>query len=316
MVEGMIRLDAATVLLQWATGGLFFLWVTTREREVGIGYGWLLRASYLVIALGAVATGALLEPVPVRDVSAALVAVAAGAALGVSVVRRKAGVAGERARRERRVARVAAATSVTTAAGRADDALPPDIAADTSVAAGGVGGDGPPGPEANRAEFPPSLDLVAPLVGVVGLVAAGLAAGGPAPLAVVRTIAGAAFLGAVTDAMLLGHWYLVQPGLGRAPLNDLNRWLALVWPFEVGALLWPTGMLSVLSGSVDDGYGGILGWFWVACAGTTLALTFVTRAALKERAYSAVMAATGLLYLAILTAFGTDLVARAVLAPG
>ena len=40
----------------------------------------------------------------------------------------------------------------------------------------------------------------------------------------------------------------------------------------------------------------------------------VTRAALKERQYSAVMAATGLLYLAILTAFGTDLVARAVLA--
>ena len=35
----------------------------------------------------------------------------------------------------------------------------------------------------------------------------------------------------------------------------------------------------------------------------------------KERYYSAVMAATGLLYLAILTAFGTDLVARAVLQP-
>ena len=45
----------------------------------------------------------------------------------------------------------------------------------------------------------------------------------------------------------------------------------------------------------------------------TIALAFVTRAALRERAYSAVMAATGLLYLAILTAFGTDLVARAVL---
>ena len=39
-----------------------------------------------------------------------------------------------------------------------------------------------------------------------------------------------------------------------------------------------------------------------------------SRAALRERYYSAVMAATGLLYLAILTAFGTDLVARAVLA--
>ena len=28
----MIRLDAATFLLQWATGGLFFLWVTTRRK--------------------------------------------------------------------------------------------------------------------------------------------------------------------------------------------------------------------------------------------------------------------------------------------
>ncbi len=73
-------------------------------------------------------------------------------------------------------------------------------------------------------------------------------------------------------------------------------------------------MLSVLSGTINDGYGGILGWFWVACALDTIVLCFVTRAALKERAYSAVMAATGLLYLAILTAFGTDLVARAVLA--
>jgi hypothetical protein len=53
----------------------------------------------------------------------------------------------------------------------------------------------------------------------------------------------------------------------------------------------------------------------VACAVTTIALLGVTWLALRERYYSAVMAATGLLYLAILTAFGTDLIARAVLAP-
>ena len=41
----------------------------------------------------------------------------------------------------------------------------------------------------------------------------------------------------------------------------------------------------------------------------------VTRLALRERYYSAVMAATGLLYLAILTSFGMDLVARAVSVP-
>jgi hypothetical protein len=49
------------------------------------------------------------------------------------------------------------------------------------------------------------------------------------------------------------------------------------------------------------------------CTVTTIGLIITTRLALKERSYSAVMAATGLLYLAILTAFGIDLVARALL---
>jgi hypothetical protein len=107
---------------------------------------------------------------------------------------------------------------------------------------------------------------VAPVIGVVGLLAAALDAGGEPALAVLRTLSGAAFLGAVTDAMLLGHWYLVQPGMARKPLLELVRWLTLIWPVEVLALLLPTGMLSVLSGSIADGYNGLLGWFWVACA--------------------------------------------------
>ena len=282
-----MSLDAATVLLQWSTGGLLFLWVTTRRREVGIGYGWLIRAVYLVMAVGAVAAGRALDPVPVRDVASAGVAVAAGVALAVSVVRRRAGVSGERQRQERRSARVAAMTGIDRRVDVVDREVP---------------------------EFPPALDLVAPLIGVVGLLAAGLDAGGSPALAVLRTLVGGAFLGAVSDAMLLGHWYLVQPGLARSPLLELVRWVTALWPVEVVALLLPTGMPEVLSGSIDDGYGGLLGWFWVACAGTTLVLCVLTRAALRERYYSAVMAATGLLYLAILTAFGTDLVARAVLA--
>ncbi len=283
----MMRLDVATVLLQWATGGLLFLWVTSRRREVGIGYGWLLRGIYLVLAAGAVAAGRAVHPNSWRDACAALVAAAAAAALMVSIVRRRAGVAGQRDREQRRHARI------STSAGSDPSSATID--------------------HQNR-EFPPALDLVAPLIGAVGLVAAAAGGGGPTALAIVRTVVGAAFLGAVTDAMLLGHWYLVQPGLGRDALSELTRWVALIWPAEVATLLWPPGMGSVLSGKIDDGYGGLLGWFWVACAVTTLALCFVTRAALKERAYSAVMAATGLLYLAILTAFGTDLVARALLA--
>ena len=284
----MIRLDAATVLLQWAVGGLFFCWITTRRREVSLGYGWLLRATYLLMAVGAVVTGVRYgTAVPVRDAASAGVAIAALAALVVSVQRRKAGVVGERERDAVRSARVAAMTGIER--GRA--------ARDTAAA-----------------EFPPVLDLMAPAVGLVGLVAAGVAAGDPLALSVARVVVGAAFLGAVTDAMLLGHWYLVQPGMPRAPLLELIRWLAATWPFEVAVLLWPTGMVSVLTGTIDDGYNGVLGWMWIACAVTTIGLVAVTRAALKERQYSAVMAATGLLYLAILTAFGTDLVARAVLA--
>ena len=284
----MIRLDAATVLLQWATGGLAFLWVTSRRREVGIGYGWLLRGVYAVMALGALAAGlGVGDPVPVREAASALVALATLAACAVSIVRRRAGVSGERAREEHRTARVAAMTGIERAASEQDSGV---------------------------AEFPPALDAVAPVIGAVGLVAAGIAAGGPDLLAVARTLVGAAFLGSVSDAMLLGHWYLVQPGLTRGPLNELVGWTMWIWPFEVAAMLWPTGMLSVLSGAVDDGWNGTLGWMWLACAVTTIVLCVVTRAALKERAYSAVMAATGLLYLAILTGFGTDLVARAVLA--
>src|SRR3712207_747531 len=121
----MIRLDAATVLLQWAVGGLLFLWVTTRRREVGIGYGWLLRGVYLVLAVGALAAGRLVgSGVLVRDVASALVAVAAGVALVVSVVRRRAGVAGERERVSARSARVEAMTGIAREADGPLDGVP------------------------------------------------------------------------------------------------------------------------------------------------------------------------------------------------
>ena len=244
----MIRLDAATVLLQWATGGLFFLWYTTRKHEMGAGYGWLLRGSFLVIAAGGAAAGFATGTVAVREVCAVAVAV-----VSLVTLRR------------------------------------------------------------TQAKW----DLVAPVIGMVGLVAAALdsaSGSGDTTVSLLRIVVGTFFLGAVSDAMLLGHWYLVQPGLPRSILGELVTALRWITPFEVAVMLLPTGMVSVVNGSIDDGWGGMLGWFWIACSITTVVLTEVTRAAMREKSYSAVMAATGLLYLAILTAFGTDLVARAVLA--
>lgn len=274
-------------MLQWAVGGLFFTWVTTRRREVGLGYAWIMRGTFAFFVVVSLVLSRLIGPVPVRDAAAVGVLVATLYALAVSIKRKSAGVAMQREVVERRSARVAAMTGIDRDEQRFDRDAP---------------------------EFPPRLDLIAPAIGLIGLVAAGIDAGSPAWLSVLRMVVGAAFLGSVTSAMLLGHWYLVQPGLARDPLLELVRWTTWILPVEVAVMLIPTGMVSVLNGTIDDEYGGILGWMWLTCAVTTLGLVLVTRAALKERQYSAVMAATGLLYLAILTAFGTDLVARALLA--
>jgi hypothetical protein len=282
-----MQFDVATLLAQWATGGLLFCWVTTRRREVGIGYGWLLRISYGVMAILSVVSGAGDEGTGalIRNVGTALMALAAGVALLQSYVRRAAGVRGQQETRERRTARVAAMTGQVH-----------------------PGDDHEPLPE-----FDPRLDLLAPLCGFVALFGAASFVGGDYALSLARLLVGACFLGAVSDAMLLGHWYLVQPGLARDPIREMVKAVAVLWPFELLVYLIPVGMVSVLNGNVDDGYGGLMGWMWVVAAVTTIGLVVATWFALKERSYSAVMAATGLMYLAILTGFGMDLLPRALL---
>ena len=240
-----MRLDAATFLLQWATGGIAFLWFTLRSQEISIGYSKLLRGVFGLLAIFAVAAGFYFDKVLIREIASIAVALIAFATL---------------------------------------------------------------------AKKSSKFDLVAVAIGAIGLVASVVTSNDANLVDLLRVLVGAAFLGAVTDLMLLGHWYLVQPGMTRKLLNELTNMLLIIWPLEIFVMILPTGMISVLNGTIDDGWNGVLGYFWVGCASLTGILAWLTRAALKERSYSAVMAATGLSYLAILTAFGTDLVARATLA--
>ncbi len=134
-------------------------------------------------------------------------------------------------------------------------------------------------------------------------------------LAWMRGIAGAGILAAVTNIGILGRWYLRRPGLDRDAIIETARGGIALMILFVGLVFIPTGMWSVFNGSIDDGFGGLLGWFWVASTVTMIGLSIMVDRALHEPYDGAVMTATGISYLVVLTALGSDLIPRLVL-PG
>src|SRR5512134_2169598 len=91
---------------------MLFCWFTTRRREVGLGYGWLLRGTYFVFAVTAGAVGFAFDVNPVREAASIGVALACLVGLSVSIARRRAGVSGQVAEHDRRSERVATMTGI------------------------------------------------------------------------------------------------------------------------------------------------------------------------------------------------------------
>lgn len=145
------------------------------------------------------------------------------------------------------------------------------------------------------------------LSGILMAVGAGLFAiqameyGGPV-LAVTAVMA----LGGITAEMLLGHWYLVDPTLSRLVL----RILAIAG--AIGIVL-DSVMVAVLLDGPSTGLGQAI--FWVLAV-TTLGLMLAVLGALRYPAYSGVMAATGLSYLAVLTGLAVVFMGRVMAAGG
>ena len=149
---------------------------------------------------------------------------------------------------------------------------------------------------------------VAAALGVAALVrAGGLLGDWPQWLAAVELIAGAALLGGVTNGMLLGHWYLNQPGLKPWALARLTT-LALVATAAAGVL----GLASAARLSDADTEGAVLGLpgfgesfglvfyiVWLALVVFTGAVVWGARRCIKIRS---IQSATGLYYVALLTA--------------
>lgn len=152
-------------------------------------------------------------------------------------------------------------------------------------------------------------------VGVALLVTMAAAAEGGFALRLLQLAAGAAFMGAVTVGLLLGHWYLVDRGLSREHIQRLAIVLIGAVLVEAAAVIAATaaGDVAPTEGvSLFLTVGGAAFHLAIVLGmvGITALIAFLIRAALRETRPRAVQAATGFFYLAVITAFTAELAAK------
>lgn len=131
--------------------------------------------------------------------------------------------------------------------------------------------------------------------------------------ALVQLLAGAAFLGAVTDGLLLGHWYLTDRRLPREHIRRFSILLIIAVAIEALAL----AVLGLGEGAADTrgfsvilGVSGLTTWLALGMVGCTGLIAFLIRASLRGDRPRAVQGATGFFYLAVITAFTAEMAAK------
>ena len=167
--------------------------------------------------------------------------------------------------------------------------------------------------------------VVGSAAGIAGAVAltlsAGAISGWPQALAAVELMAGAGLLGAVTNGMLLGHWYLNQPGLKPWALARLTQ-LALVATIATAVLGFvATGRLVNASteGAVlglpgfGESFGAIFFAAWALLLGFTGVVVWMAKRCVNIRS---IQSATGLYYVALLTAGVSEFLVRYLMVNG
>jgi hypothetical protein len=157
------------------------------------------------------------------------------------------------------------------------------------------------------------LGLVAVPAGIAMLVSLARVAGEAFLPALLQLVAGAAFMGAVTDGLLLGHWYLVDRGLAR---DHIRRFAVLL----LGAVVLEALAVAVLGFGADPppsegfslflGISGLATWLALGMVACTALIAVLIRATLRSDRSRAVQAATGFFYLAVITAFTAELAAK------
>ncbi len=153
------------------------------------------------------------------------------------------------------------------------------------------------------ASAPVALAMLAAMAGT---------AEGSAAVGFLQLLAGAAFLGAVVDGLLLGHWYLTDRGLSRRPINRYTTFLIVAVLLEASAVIaggfGPTEASSQFNPLLTSA--GLASWIALGMIATTALIAVLIRAALRGARSSAVQAATGFFYLAVITALTAELAAK------
>ena len=128
-------------------------------------------------------------------------------------------------------------------------------------------------------------------------------------------ITGAALLGAVTNGMLLGHWYLNQPGLQTWALSRLT--VAGMGVTAASAVAGALGASKLIDAPTEGaalglpGFGNDFGpaffFIWLALVLFTGAILYMVKRCIDIRS---IQSATGLYYVAILTAGVAEFLVR------
>lgn len=131
-------------------------------------------------------------------------------------------------------------------------------------------------------------------------------------VALLQLLAGAAFLGAVMSGLLLGHWYLTDRGLTRTPINRTTNLLLAGVVLEAFALLLggfgPTPASSEFNPLLTSA--GLASWIALGMVAATALIGVMIRITLRGPRSSAVQAATGFFYLAVITAMTAEFAAK------
>jgi hypothetical protein len=182
----------------------------------------------------------------------------------------------------------------------------------------------PAGPRAPQGELRAGgvRGRVARWVGIAavapGLVAAWLlatagsrsVAGGVPVEGLVALVAGALFLGATVDGLLLGHWYLVDRRLGNRPIAVLASWLlAGVGAALVSAALGGGGAGGEVSASLSPllAVPNLTVWLAAGFAVVVGLLAWFIRVLVRG---GSIQAATGMFYLAVVMAMAAEFSAK------